>query len=84
MSASPTPATPQRQQQIDFRKPNTVDWSRFACSQYITKGNYLCNSVFELLHRLGNRADRVIMYPSHMFNPDEAQIGKSQAPKCSC
>jgi hypothetical protein len=78
MSASPTPTPPQRQQQIDFRKPNTVDWSRFACSQYITKGNDLCNSDFELLHRLGSRAD-CVMYPSHMFNPDEAEIGTSQS-----
>ncbi|GME47616.1 putative ascus development protein [Neofusicoccum parvum] len=42
-----------------------VDWSRFAYSQYATNGAYLCNSVmlFDQLHRLGSRADRVLFYP---------------------
>ncbi|KAG9252448.1 glucose N-acetyltransferase [Emericellopsis atlantica] len=46
-----------------------VDWSRFAYTQYATDSEYLCNSVmlFEALHRLGSRADRVLMYPSHMM-----------------
>lgn len=50
---------------------STVDWSRFAYTQYVTNANYLCNSVmvFETLHRLGSRADRLMMYPAHMF-PD--------------
>lgn len=46
-----------------------VDWSRFAYTQYATNSAYLCNSVmfFEILHRLGSRADRVLMYPSKMM-----------------
>ncbi|THZ34429.1 hypothetical protein D6C88_10490, partial [Aureobasidium pullulans] len=37
----------------------TVDWSRFAYSQYVTEKNYLCNSlmIFETLHRLGSKAE---------------------------
>lgn len=48
-----------------------ADWSRFAYTQYVTNDEYLCNSVmlFESLHRLGSRADRVMMYPSHMGDP---------------
>lgn len=44
----------------------SVDWSRFAYVQYVTNTEYLCNSVmlFEALHRLGSRADRLMMYPS--------------------
>lgn len=48
-----------------------VDWSRFAYTQYVTNTDYLCNSVmlFEILHRLGSKADRLMMYPSNM-HPD--------------
>lgn len=42
------------------------DWSRFAHVQYATDEVYLCNSIliFEALHRLGARPDRVLIYPS--------------------
>lgn len=45
---------------------DAVDWSRFAYTQYATNAPYLCNSVmlFERLHRLGSRAERLLMYPS--------------------
>lgn len=41
-----------------------VDWSRFAYTQYVVDIDYLCNSLmlFEKLHRLGSKADRVMMY----------------------
>ncbi|KAM5543497.1 hypothetical protein V8D89_002748 [Ganoderma adspersum] len=53
--------------------PGDVDWSRFAYSQYATNSAYLCNTVmiFEALHRLGAKADRLLMYPSAMV-PDPA------------
>lgn len=46
---------------------DAVDWSRFAYTQYATNAPYLCNSVmlFEILHRLGSRAERLLMYPSN-------------------
>lgn len=42
------------------------EWSRFAYAQYATNSAYLCNSVmlFKILHRFGNKADRLLMYPS--------------------
>ncbi len=45
---------------------SSINWSRFAYTQYATTTAYLCNSVmlFEILHRLGNKADRLLMYPS--------------------
>ena len=45
---------------------DAVDWSRFAYVQYATNDAYLCNSVmlFEILHRLDSKADRLLMYPS--------------------
>lgn len=54
----------------DVAKDAAVNWSRFAYTQYVTNSHYLCNSVmlFESLHRLGSRADRVMMYPSHMLD----------------
>lgn len=57
-----------------FRPPflygsNKTDWSRFAYALYATDTQYLCNTVmlFETLHRLGSKADRVLMY-SEDFN----------------
>lgn len=46
----------------------TVDWSRFAYVQYATNTIYLCNAVmmFESLHRLKSKADRLLLYPSWM------------------
>ncbi|KAJ9648594.1 hypothetical protein H2199_001449 [Coniosporium tulheliwenetii] len=48
-----------------FFQHEAVDWSRYAYSQYATDSAYLCNSVmvFEALHRLGSRADRILFYP---------------------
>jgi hypothetical protein len=45
-----------------------TDWSRFAYVQYVTNEAYLCNSVmlFETLHRLGSKADRLMMYPNNI------------------
>ena len=42
-----------------------VRWSDFAYVQYVTNGNYLCNSlmILEALHRSGTKADRIMMYP---------------------
>ncbi|KAH8820626.1 glucose N-acetyltransferase [Xylogone sp. PMI_703] len=52
---------------------DSINWSRFAYTQYVTNTEYLCNSVmlFEILHRLGSKADRLMMYPSSM-HPDPA------------
>ncbi|KAG5917467.1 hypothetical protein E4U42_007235 [Claviceps africana] len=48
---------------------SNVNWSKFAYVQYVTNSDYLCNSVmlFETLHRLGSRPDRLLMYPSSMM-----------------
>lgn len=42
-----------------------IDWTRYAYVQYVTDEEYLCNSLmmFESLHRLGSKADRVLLYP---------------------
>lgn len=58
-----------------------VDWSRYAYTQYATSGPYLCNSVmvFEALHRLGSRADRVLFYPEDWDSiPDSENDRNSQ------
>ncbi|RSM12356.1 Glucose N-acetyltransferase 1 [Fusarium oligoseptatum] len=49
-----------------------IDWSRFAYVQYVTNDVYLCNSlmIFEALQRLGSNAERLMMYPGHMLEPD--------------
>ena len=51
---------------------DSVDWSQYAYVQYATNTPYLCNSVmlFERLHSLGCKADRLLMYPSQ-FSPDD-------------
>ena len=47
-----------------------IDWSRFAYVQYVTDVQYLCNSLmlFEILDRLGCRADRLMLYPNVWTN----------------
>lgn len=56
---------------IQFGKQ--VDWSRFAYTQYVTDTDYLCNSVmlFEALHRLNSKPDRLMMYPDD-FSIDDS------------
>ncbi|KAJ0416496.1 nucleotide-diphospho-sugar transferase [Aspergillus carlsbadensis] len=51
---------------------DNVNWSRFAYAQYATNTDYLCNSVmvFETLHRLHSKAQRLLMYPSN-YSVDE-------------
>ncbi|OWP06376.1 glycosyltransferase family 8 protein [Marssonina coronariae] len=60
----------------DLSEP-PLDWSRFAYVQYVTDRNYLCNSVmlFEILHRLGSKPDRLMMYPARM-HPDPESPSK--------
>lgn len=50
------------------------DWSQFAYAQYVTDGEYLCNSVmiFEALNRLGSKPDRILVYPSYMLHDPSA------------
>ncbi|KAK2023276.1 glucose N-acetyltransferase [Colletotrichum zoysiae] len=52
-----------------------VDWSRFAYVQYVTDSHYLCNSVifFERLDHVQSKADRVMMYPSTMLDPQATE-----------
>lgn len=53
-----------------------VDWSGFAYVQYVTNTAYLCNSVmlFEILHRLGSKADRLMMFPKGFdLNDDDTE-----------
>lgn len=54
-----------------------IDWSQFAYTQYVTNTDYLCNSlmIFETLHRLGSKADRLLLYPSTLpENPDDIVV----------
>ena len=55
-----------------------VDWSYFAYSQFATDGAYLCNSlmVFEALHRLGSKADRILLYPEQWDEPTFAKTNE--------
>lgn len=52
----------------------STDWSQFAYVQYVTNLPYLCNSVmlFESLHRLGCKPDRLMMYPSGFSLTDDS------------
>ncbi|TIA83223.1 nucleotide-diphospho-sugar transferase [Aureobasidium pullulans] len=56
-----------------------ADWSKFAYTQYVTGKDYLCNSlmIFETLHRLGSKAERLMMYPEQWSlesNSSEADL----------
>jgi len=60
-SVKPVPSSPSL---VDNDLPDT-DWSRYAYCQYVTNQAYLCNSlmIFERLHSLGSKAERLVMYP---------------------
>ena len=60
----PNNPTPLRDS-FDGLSGKQVNWSTFAYTQYATDRSYLCNSlmIFEALHRLGSKADRLLMYP---------------------
>jgi hypothetical protein len=53
-----------------------IDWSQFAYTQYATSTDYLCSSVmiFETLHRLGSKADRLLLYPATLLNNTDDSI----------
>jgi hypothetical protein len=55
-----------------------IDWKRFAYVQYVTNTAYLCNSVmlFESLHRLGTKAEKLMMYPSQFAPGGDSVEGK--------
>lgn len=61
-------------------KSDGVDWTRFAYVQYATNQMYLCNPVmlFETLHRLGSKADRLLMYPSNFLVDDTSSSDESR------
>lgn len=60
---------------------DSTDWSKFAYIQYATNSEYLCNSImlFESLHQLGSRPDRVLMYPSGMIDPEASEANTHDA-----
>ncbi|KXT00840.1 hypothetical protein AC578_983 [Pseudocercospora eumusae] len=55
-------------------KPPPIDWKSFAYVQYVTDNHNLCNAymVFEALHRLGSKADRVLLYPKEWDMVDDS------------
>ena len=62
--------------ELPSSKSDDLDWSRFAYAQYVTNRTaYLCNSllVFEALHRLQSRPDRILMYPED-WTIDESSL----------
>ncbi|KAF5604074.1 GNT1 alphan-acetylglucosamine transferase [Fusarium pseudocircinatum] len=58
--------------QSSLQSSSGVNWSRFAYTQYVTNSEYLCNSLmfFEALQRFGSQADRVMMVPASMLEPE--------------
>ncbi|MCJ1440609.1 MAG: N-acetylglucosaminyltransferase [Stictis urceolatum] len=74
--ASPTP-------KAGNNLPGTDDiqWNDFAYVQYVTNFEYLCNSVmvFESLHRLGCKAQRLMMHPRDFNAGPDTTEGKPLA-----
>ena len=80
----PTPPSLDRLRHVDHvaQPPlqDGIDWSRFAYVQYATDQLYLCNSamLFEILHRLESKADRLLMYPSTFVVQDSNLAPRSE------
>ncbi|KAI4764762.1 nucleotide-diphospho-sugar transferase [Aureobasidium sp. EXF-3400] len=68
----------------DTTIPSNVDWSKYAYIPYVTSPTYLCNSImiFESLHRLGSKAERLMMYPEEWAvnseSPDAGLLRKAR------
>jgi hypothetical protein len=56
-------------------KSTKVNWSRYAYSQYATDTQSLCNAlmVFASLHKLGSKADKVLLYPEQWMHRRETK-----------
>jgi hypothetical protein len=65
---------------FEFVHGKQVDWSRFAYTQYATDRSYLCNSlmIFETLHRLGSKPDRVLLYAAEFSSSEDDDSKESR------
>lgn len=57
---------------------DSIKWSKYAYSQYATDSATVCNAVmvFEALHRLGSRAERVLLYPKEWDTTVESVVDR--------
>lgn len=65
---------------------NETNWSNFAYALYATDTEYLCNTImlFETLHRLGSKADRILLYPRNFdMNARSASVNTELLLKAS-
>ena len=58
--------------------PPNVDWSQYACSQYVTQPEHICQAVmiYDALERVGSKAARVMMYPNTWTINDSNESGR--------
>lgn len=63
-----------------LERADPIDWSLYAYSTYVTDDASMCNAfmVFETLHRLGSKADRVLMYPEEWDAQDDDPGDRSE------
>lgn len=76
IAAPPPPSLSQNCTAIEQDKDTSesaVRWSDYAYVQYVTNGNYLCNSlmIFESLRRANTKADLLMLYPQQWNVPDD-------------
>ncbi|KAJ4302810.1 hypothetical protein N0V90_001701 [Kalmusia sp. IMI 367209] len=73
--------TSQPQRNQTETQTDEVNWSSFAYVQYVTNSNYLCNSlmILEALHRLGTKAERIMMYPEQWKIPETSDVADEEA-----
>lgn len=64
LSTTPRSSNVEMVQNTWIPQTESVNWKQFAYVQYATNLPYLCNSVmtFESLHRLGAKADKLLLY----------------------
>lgn len=75
LKSAPETISPSESQSTD-----SIDWSQYAYVQYATNLAYLCNSImlFEILHRLGTKADLLLMYPSNFHLEENTDHGDGE------
>ena len=57
---------------------DSVHWSQYAYCQYVTNEAYLCNAlmIFESLHRLHTKPDRLMMFPQQWSVNTDTTTGR--------
>ena len=74
----PSQWMPESKEKDSHLAQQETNWTQYAYTQYVTDEDYLCNSVmiFETLHYLESKADRVMLFPRSWHYANKTETSK--------